>query len=194
MDERSGRPAYDVRGKLILPDLEELGVSQADLAAMAAQPVTFDQYFCLTGTFALGERGAVARQIEARGGIVVGKVKKTGCIVVLGTAASAGWTGESWGRKLEDAVEFIQQGLPVRIITEDALAQALTQVEPMEAETPAARRERYARLAASGDLTDEEADLLRVISQTDPKEFGRAYFNFRAGNAQELIKILGGGK
>ena len=109
----------------------------------------------------MGEREDVARQIEAMGGVVVSKVRKSGCTVVLGTAASEGWAGGSWGRKLEDAAEYIKEGRPVIIIAEGRLAEALQHAVPPEVETPTAKRERYARLAASGDLTAEEADLLR---------------------------------
>ena len=155
------QPAYDKKGKLVLPNLKELGISKKMLEDMAAMPVSMDAHFCLTGIFALGEREAVAEQIEKHGGIVIRKVRRTGCIVVMGTAASDGWAGGAWGRKLEDAAACIKEGRPVTIITEDRLVEVLLQATPIELETPAAKRARYAGLVDKGELTAEEADYLR---------------------------------
>ena len=135
VNDWSGRPARDDKGKIIKPRLAPAGISAKLLAAMEAQPVNFRGCFCLTGVFAYASRKELEQAIQARGGTITTKVARTGCTVVVGTGASEGWAGGNYGRKIEDAAECIKAGRPVVLITEDRLTEALVYANVIEGET-----------------------------------------------------------
>lgn len=89
--------------------------------------------FILTGTFALGERSAIEEQIRHLGGKVSRTPLKGGCMVVVGTLPTQGWTQDDVGRKLLESLELRKRGHFVFIISEDYFSEALSTAY---AETP----------------------------------------------------------
>ncbi|WP_297669022.1 BRCT domain-containing protein [uncultured Desulfovibrio sp.] len=82
--------------------------------------------FCFTGIFAYGERSDVEAAAVAHGGSTCGHpVKSRPCYVVVGSVASPDWAHGHYGRKVEQAMRFREEGAPVQIISEDTWAAAL---------------------------------------------------------------------
>ena len=82
-------------------------------------PISFlGRTFCLTGTFALGERATLEESIVACGGAVAKSVVKRGCVLVVGSDSSPRWKTSSRGQKIIDALEAREQGKPVQIVFE----------------------------------------------------------------------------
>lgn len=78
-----------------------------------------DQTFVVTGTFAFGPRAAVIEQLQKRGALVKSSITQSTRFLVIGAVGSRDWIHSSYGRKIEQAIEFRSQGLPVAIVSED---------------------------------------------------------------------------
>jgi len=74
--------------------------------------------FVVTGTFTYGKRRAVHEAIEARHGAVRSAVSKSTDYVIVGEVGSRDWVHSSFGRKIQDAVEFRNLGASISIIPE----------------------------------------------------------------------------
>ena len=79
--------------------------------------------FLFTGTCAFGTRKQCNAAIIALGGINANSVTQKLDYLVLGTYVSDSWIHESFGRKIEKAVEYRNSGLPLSIISEEYLLQ-----------------------------------------------------------------------
>ncbi len=75
--------------------------------------------FLFTGTCAFGTRKQCQEAIESLGGINSKGVTKKLDYLVLGTYVTDSWAHESFGRKIEKAMEYRESGLPLVIITEE---------------------------------------------------------------------------
>lgn len=75
--------------------------------------------FLFTGTCAVGTRKECQNMIESLGGINSGNVTKSLNYLILGTYVTDSWAHESYGRKIEKAIEYRDLGLPIIIITEE---------------------------------------------------------------------------
>ena len=75
--------------------------------------------FLFTGTCAYGTRKECQSAIESLGGISAKSVTKNLHYLVLGTYVTDSWAHESFGRKIEKAMEYRDSGLPVSIVTEE---------------------------------------------------------------------------
>ena len=85
-----------------------------------APPVEFaGKNFLFTGTCAFGTRKQCQEAIESLGGINSKGVTKKLDYLVLGTYVTDSWAHESFGRKIEKAMEYRDSGLPLVIITEE---------------------------------------------------------------------------
>lgn len=81
--------------------------------------VTFPgKRFAFTGTFAYGSRSNCERAVLRRDGICIRNVRQDLDYLVLGRYVTPGWVHESWGRKIEKAVAYREQGLSIAIIGE----------------------------------------------------------------------------
>lgn len=78
-----------------------------------------ERTFLFTGTCAFGNRSECQKAIESLGGINAGSVSKSLNYLVLGTYVTDSWAHESFGRKIEKAVEYRDQGIPLIIVTEE---------------------------------------------------------------------------
>jgi NAD-dependent DNA ligase len=80
--------------------------------------------FVFTGTCAYGTRTQCHQATEALGGIVSTGIKKTIDYLVLGTYVTDSWAHETYGRKIEKAMMYREQGIPLAIVTEEHWANA----------------------------------------------------------------------
>ncbi len=82
--------------------------------------------FVLTGQFALGPRRVCESQVIERGGFCSGSVTKKIDYLVIGSVGSRDWIHSSWGRKIEQAVEYRDRPRSsIRIISEQSWAAVL---------------------------------------------------------------------
>ena len=85
-----------------------------------APPVTFeDKFFLFTGTCVYGTRKQCQSVIEELGGINAKGVNKKLDYLILGTYVTDSWIHESYGRKIEKAMQYQNDGVPISIITEE---------------------------------------------------------------------------
>jgi len=78
-----------------------------------------DMSFLFTGTCAYGTRKQCQSTVESLGGINAKSVTKRLNYLVLGTYVTDSWAHESYGRKIEKAMEYRDNGVPLIIITEE---------------------------------------------------------------------------
>ncbi len=83
-----------------------------------------DRTFLFTGTCAFGTRKQCQEVTEALGGVVAKSVTKNLDYLILGTYVTDSWVHESYGRKIEKAVQYRDSGIPIVILTEEHWANA----------------------------------------------------------------------
>ncbi len=74
--------------------------------------------FLFTGTCAFGTRKICQEEIERLGGVNANSVTKQLNYLILGTYVTDSWVHETFGRKIEKAVEYRDSGVPLVIVTE----------------------------------------------------------------------------
>lgn len=90
-----------------------------------APEVIFEgRQFLFTGTCAYGTRRQCQEATERLGGICAKGVTKSVNYLVLGTYVTDSWIHETFGRKIEKAMEYRNAGVPLAIITEEHWATA----------------------------------------------------------------------
>ena len=75
--------------------------------------------FLFTGTCAYGTRKQCQAVIESLGGVNAKGVTKQLNYLVLGTYVTDNWAHETYGRKIEKAMQYREEGAPLVIITEE---------------------------------------------------------------------------
>ncbi|TDY01111.1 BRCT domain-containing protein [Thiohalophilus thiocyanatoxydans] len=75
--------------------------------------------FIFTGTCAYGTRKQCQEAIESLGGINAKSVTKSLNYLVLGTYVTDSWVHENYGRKIEKAMRYRDDGVPLVITTEE---------------------------------------------------------------------------
>ena len=75
--------------------------------------------FLFTGTCAFGTRAQCQAAVETLGGLNAGSVNKSLNYLVLGTYVTDSWAHETFGRKIERAMEYRDNGVPLVIVTEE---------------------------------------------------------------------------
>lgn len=78
-----------------------------------------DHEFVFTGTCVFGSRKQCHEATEALGGRVGRSVTKSVNYVVIGTYVTDSWIHETYGRKIEKAMQYRDQGVPLVIVTEE---------------------------------------------------------------------------
>ncbi len=78
-----------------------------------------DRHFLFTGTCVYGTRKDCQAVIDRLGGINAKGVTKKLNYLVLGTYVTDSWIHESYGRKIEKAMQYRDGGIPITIITEE---------------------------------------------------------------------------
>ncbi|BCN93338.1 hypothetical protein THMIRHAM_11230 [Thiomicrorhabdus immobilis] len=83
-------------------------------------PIVFEnKSFLFTGTCAFGNRKQCQSATESLGGVNAKSVTKTLDYLVLGTYVTDSWAHETFGRKIEKAMEYRNSGIQLIIITEE---------------------------------------------------------------------------
>ena len=127
LDEEESAELLDVLVKFSGSDYEIGEVPKATtLPLCSPEPSIIVQgnRFCFTGTFAFGNRKACEAMITERGGSV-GSIAKSTSYLVIGTYVTDSWIHESFGRKIEKAVSWKQEGMPLKIVSEEAWVKQL---------------------------------------------------------------------
>ncbi|ROO37220.1 BRCT domain-containing protein [Salinisphaera orenii] len=75
--------------------------------------------FVFTGTCALGTRKDCQKAVEHLGGHNIANVTKKLNYLVLGSYVTDSWAHETFGRKIEKAMDYRDLGVPLAIITEE---------------------------------------------------------------------------
>lgn len=101
------------------PQVNQLAMDEVREIAFAGSS------FCLTGTFAFGPRNACVHAIERRGGQIKNSVLKSLDYLIVGGLGSEEWKHGSFGTKIEKAIDYKREGLPLLIVHEDRWAAAL---------------------------------------------------------------------
>lgn len=109
-----------------LQDLAE-STHVCELALDAVPVVDFaGRRFCLTGEFVFGPREVCAAAIERRGGEVIPGITKKLNYLVVGGLGSQEWKHGSFGTKIEKALQYRADGVPLLLVHEDTWAGSLT--------------------------------------------------------------------
>jgi hypothetical protein len=74
--------------------------------------------FCFTGTPKKGTKKDLANATIDQGGLVVGNVRKDLNYLVVGGAGSECWAFACYGRKIEMAMSYRKEGLPIQLVHE----------------------------------------------------------------------------
>ena len=89
-------------------------------------PIVFEgRTFCFTGKFAFGQRKDCEAAVIRLGGKPQSGVTTKLDYLVVGFLGSEDWMHSSFGRKIQQALDFNARGRNIAIISEDAWAQAL---------------------------------------------------------------------
>jgi NAD-dependent DNA ligase len=82
-------------------------------------------WFCLTGEFVFAPREKCVAAIEQRGGIISAGVVKKLRYLIIGGLGSPEWKHGSFGKKIEQAIRYKREGVPILIVHEDRWASSL---------------------------------------------------------------------
>lgn len=93
--------------------------SKLPICSPPPQIIFSGKSFLFTGTCAFGTRKNCQSAIDSLGGVNAKSVTKTLDYLVLGTYVTDSWAHESFGRKIEKAMEYRDSGLPITIVTEE---------------------------------------------------------------------------
>ncbi|AOY00122.1 BRCT domain-containing protein [Jeongeupia sp. USM3] len=85
--------------------------------------------FCLTGRFFHGTRNACEKALSALGGIPRDNVVKDLDYLVVGSLISDDWAHTPYGRKIELAMRYIEQGEGIALISEQQWSEALGRLQ-----------------------------------------------------------------
>lgn len=103
-------------------DASEIGelskTTSLPLNAPAPKILFENNSFLFTGTCAFGTRKQCQEIIESLGGVNAGSVTKSLNYLVLGTYVTDSWAHETFGRKIEKAIEYRNGGVPLCIVSE----------------------------------------------------------------------------
>jgi NAD-dependent DNA ligase len=75
--------------------------------------------FCFTGTFGFGTRGECESFIGSKGGQSHPRITKKLNYLVIGAYATDAWIHSSYGRKIEKALSYRDEGAPIAIVSEE---------------------------------------------------------------------------
>lgn len=113
---------YAMLGDLIGGGFQETGAaggSSTQFPIDAVEAIDFAAAtFCFTGKFIFGQRSACEELVLGLGALTSKNVTKKVNYLVIGDLASRDWIATSHGRKIEKAMLYKDQGVPVLILSE----------------------------------------------------------------------------
>lgn len=128
VSETERQHLVDVLQQLVGGTLTELAESShvSTLPMDKVEVITItDKRFCLTGDFVFGPREICEAAITTRGGEVQAGITKKLNYLVIGGLGSREWKHGSFGTKVEKAMQYKQDGLPIVVVHEDVWASSL---------------------------------------------------------------------
>lgn len=93
--------------------------TQLPLSEPLPELVYEGKVYVFTGKFAYGTRKYCEEAASSLGARCVGAVSTATDFLVIGDIGSEDWKYSKWGTKIHDAVNFIAEGLPIKIISEE---------------------------------------------------------------------------
>lgn len=84
-----------------------------------------DKVFCFTGKFAYGQRKDCIKHTREAGAQAADSLTMKTDYLVIGTVASGDWAHSSYGRKIEQAMNYNDRGCCIAIISEETWVEAL---------------------------------------------------------------------
>lgn len=125
-DERAH--LQDTLLKLLGGTLDDLAQSTHVSALPLDDAIEIDvpeRIFCFTGDFVFGPRATCQEAVARRGGVVINGVTKKLHYLVVGGLGSPEWKHGSFGTKIEKAISYKRDGVPLKIVHEDLWAGSL---------------------------------------------------------------------
>ena len=114
-------------------DFAETGSVAPEVAGLpydeSCAVVLQDAGVCHTGEFLYGTRSSCERLSEKGGAVVLSSVTRKVRYLVVGTHVSPNWISESYGRKIQAAIELQQKGHAIAVIPERRWMDALAAVQ-----------------------------------------------------------------
>ncbi|MCK9988846.1 MAG: hypothetical protein AzoDbin1_05318 [Azoarcus sp.] len=109
--------------------LAETGSAEAAIASIPFDDdpsIYFDgRSFCFTGRFLFGTRAKCEREVLNRGSIATDRVTGNLEYLVVGSVIEPSWAHTSYGRKIEKAIDYIDKGHGIAIVSERQWIEAL---------------------------------------------------------------------
>lgn len=124
-------------GVITTQELGELKTALSDFGREDGKPVSLplndpmpdivfvDRLFCFTGPFTSGTRDWCEAQVSQRNGKPSQTVTQALNYLVVGTHVSPAWANQTYGRKIEAAVELRRRGQTLAIVNEEHWLKAL---------------------------------------------------------------------
>ena len=81
--------------------------------------------FCLSGNFVYGDKDKCADEITKRGGLMLAGVTKKLNYLIVGGLGSDQWKHGNFGTKVEKAIQYRSDGIPIKIVHEETWARFL---------------------------------------------------------------------
>ncbi|WP_162785853.1 hypothetical protein [Polynucleobacter necessarius] len=83
--------------------------------------IEFTSYtFCLSGNFLFGDKDKCADEITKRGGLMLAGVTKMLNYLIVGGLGSDQWKHGNFGTKVEKAIQYRSDGIPIKIAHEES--------------------------------------------------------------------------
>jgi len=84
-----------------------------------------EHLFCFTGAFVYGTRSQCEHSTILRGGVCKKTIVKQPMTLVIGGHANDAWIHSTFGRKIEEAMDHRQEGVPIAIVSEECWTTAV---------------------------------------------------------------------
>jgi hypothetical protein len=153
----------------------------------APQVVFEGRSFCFTGIFIFGDgdRDKCEAAVRARGGMCCQHPTRDLSYLVVGSFAEPAWAHQSYGRKIETALELKFHGSNCKIISEKHWTKYLqnTPELPLERQTPITSRSKGDQLIQSQQELDQLRTNQRLLVDALQKELSPP-------NYRKLVKRL----
>jgi hypothetical protein len=153
-----------------------------------APEVVFEgRSFCFTGIFVFsdGDRDQCETAVRARGGMCCKHPTRDLSYLVVGSFAEPAWAHQSYGRKIETALELKFHGSNCKVISEERWTKCLqsTPELPLERQTPITSRSKGDQLIQLQQELDQLRTNQRLLVEVLQKELSLP-------NYRKLVKRL----